>query len=400
MADADPTIHAALDAAVSALVELPDADRQQAPDVLERLETALAYSSVVMDATDPLLITAEWQAGLIREFEAIATDPTSAASDPQHVDDLLSVVTCLPAARGRDLEQAARDAAASYQRSLAQRITSLNAQVGGTKSNLLDLEQKLDAARGEFTDTVEKAATTLQERTDALAAAISQQQALLDQQLTRHTQAFDKSQSENSARVQEQLDAMSTQLEATAGDADEAVRKEVAKIETVAKDVGVLSSAIALKITADRYGDEADSQARIADWLRVGTVFVTLLAASAAVWAVERNSDDTHALVAKLAVSSALGALATYIATQSSRHRRREARSRELQLQLSAFSPFIAPLDPELQQLERVRMTRRTFGVWDTAATAHPDDDDDLGPTALGLVREILQRPKSDAADP
>jgi hypothetical protein len=115
---------------------------------------------------------------------------------------------------------------------------------------------------------------------------------------------------------------------------------------------------------------------------------VALGAVAMGVWAVVHHADDTNTLAAKLGVSLVLGGLAAYTAAQSGKHRRREERARDLQLQLTAFSPFTAPLDPELQQLERVRMTRRTFGTIDTAQA----EEDDTGPSAMALVNRVLRR--------
>jgi hypothetical protein len=105
------------------------------------------------------------------------------------------------------------------------------------------------------------------------------------------------------------------------------------------------------------------------------------------IWAVARDASDTNTLVAKLAVSAVLGGLATYTAAQSGKHRRREVRAKDLQLQLTAFSPFIAPLHEDLQQAERVRMTRRTFGSTGVEA----EDDEEFGPNFLGAIRGTLR---------
>lgn len=169
--------------------------------------------------------------------------------------------------------------------------------------------------------------------------------------------------------------------------AESRVESAVAKIEKIGEDVGVLSGAISLKETAKYYEDEADAQKKNADNLRNLTVLIALGAVAMGVWAVVQDASDTSTLIAKLAVSAVLGTLATYTATQSGKHRRREARARDLQLQLTAFSPFIAPLHDEVKQLERVRMTRRTFGRIESAQA----EEDDTGPTAMSLVRRVLR---------
>jgi hypothetical protein len=58
-----------------------------------------------------------------------------------------------------------------------------------------------------------------------------------------------------------------------------------------------------------------------------------------------------------------------------------------LQLELTAFSPFIEPLTAEQKEEERVRMARKTFGHT-------PADDDAMGPTPLSLLMQ--RRAKKD----
>jgi hypothetical protein len=84
-------------------------------------------------------------------------------------------------------------------------------------------------------------------------------------------------------------------------------------------------------------------------------------------------------------VSAILGGIAAYLARQSGRHRRREEHARSLQLDLTAFSPFIEPLSPEQQEEERVIMTRKTFGK----TTAPGASDEEPGPAPLSF---LLQR--------
>ena len=81
-----------------------------------------------------------------------------------------------------------------------------------------------------------------------------------------------------------------------------------------------------------------------------------------AISAVLHEATDTSAVAAKLGVSIVFGGLATYTGRQSGRHRVREERARNLQLELTAFAPFIEPLDDDQKEVERVIMTRKTFG--------------------------------------
>jgi hypothetical protein len=109
-----------------------------------------------------------------------------------------------------------------------------------------------------------------------------------------------------------------------------------------------------------------------------------------AVFAVVHHVNDNSAVIAKLGVSAVFGGLATYTARQSGRHRKKEEeRARNLQLELTAFAPFIEPLDDDIKELERVLMTRKTFG--NIAALPEADDaDHQYGP--LAPVLDVIQK--------
>jgi hypothetical protein len=107
--------------------------------------------------------------------------------------------------------------------------------------------------------------------------------------------------------------------------------------------------------------------------------------------AILENHPATETYAGKIALSLVLGGVATYAANQSKNHRDREKHARNLQLELTAFSPFIEPLTTEQQEEERVRMTRRTFGQIPAL-----DDSPELGPTPLSL---LLQRKKKEEGE-
>ncbi|GIU95787.1 MAG: hypothetical protein KatS3mg012_2244 [Gaiellaceae bacterium] len=123
--------------------------------------------------------------------------------------------------------------------------------------------------------------------------------------------------------------------------------------------------------------------------MRLLTIALALGAVAVGLYAVFVGDQEAEALVAKLAVSAVLGGLATYTASQSGRHRHREERARALQLELTAFAPFIEPLDPAQKEEERVIMTRRTFGRAISPET--PADEPGPSPVSLLLRRQQKQ---------
>ncbi|MGH3137501.1 MAG: hypothetical protein ACRDPV_13525 [Gaiellaceae bacterium] len=376
-------IDASMDAAVAAVGPLGD----QSP-TKERLEGALAFARVSLHATDPGLITDSAKDALIAAAQRIAEQPELAVDDSQYFEELMAAVLELPAARGRDIEQVVKDAAANYQRSMAQRIKGLEEQTTAAESAVAETEQHIAAASEEVKTAISDQTDAFQVEIDALTAKVEGQQAALDAQLTRHTEAFSASLEENARKFQTQTTEFAETLSEHLTQADTRVAEKVRNVEAIADDVGVLAGKITLKETAEYYKDEAKDQKSAADRFRWLTVVVALAAVAIGVWAVVSNASKTNTLVAKLGVSLVLGALAGYTASQSGKHRRREARAKDLQLQLTAFSPFTAPLNDELQQAERIRMTRKTFGARSDGAE---DDEDDFGPNFLGAVRRVIR---------
>ena len=103
-------------------------DASQWPDAGDqtRLSAVLAYAQSVLDSTDPDLITdsnaTELEEALSKISNNPADTPASAVSDG---DRILEGVARLPVARDREAEQAAKDSAATFQRSAQQRLASL-----------------------------------------------------------------------------------------------------------------------------------------------------------------------------------------------------------------------------------------------------------------------------------
>src|SRR5205085_3759531 len=107
------------------------------------------------------------------------------------------------------------------------------------------------------------------------------------------------------------------------------------------------------------------------------------------------HGESNQSLTSKLAVSVILGGLSAYLARQSGRHRRREEHARSLQLELTAFSPFIEPLSPEQQEEERVIMTRKTFGK----TTAAEASEEEPGPAPLSFLLQRRQKQLAEGSD-
>jgi hypothetical protein len=145
---------------------------------------------------------------------------------------------------------------------------------------------------------------------------------------------------------------------------------QVDELRRIVGEVVNLETAYAQRVIADAFDDERKEQRDVAVRFRTLTVVFALCAAAAATLSIFHEPDEPSSVAAKLAVSAIFGGLAGYTARQSGRHQRREARARKLQLELTAFGPFIESLGSEQKEEERVILVRKTF-------TGGASDDED-----------------------
>jgi hypothetical protein len=308
-------------------------------------------------------------------------------------DRILDALSRLPVARGREAEQAAKDSAATFQRSAQQRLAALRNQIGAARAELRKIEEAIQSGKDELASTIDERRTEIATKVESLQAEFAEKLAEFGAQLeaertgfselrTSQTQTFESSQSEQSASTRETLEKFEVQAEEILNQAKKDVDERVAEIQRMETESSALVGAIGLAGTAERYGEEVAEQKRVADMWRRGTVALALLAVIGVIVAVTEKHPVAETFAGKLVLSLILGGIATYAARQSGYHRRREHHARDLQLELTAFSPFIEPLAPEQQEEERVIMTRKTFGK----TTAAPAPDEEPGPTPLSFA--------------
>jgi hypothetical protein len=386
----------AVDGALSALSNLDDEARESAGGGVETLERVLSFTRTVVVQTDGELIPDAAYTAIINTGNQIAGSPMATVATARACSDqLLTGSALLPAARDRAVEQAVREAAANFQRSAAQRLNTIEAEAtqvhGKISQELTTLREQVGAASATSTQEIDAHATAFDTKLTEIEAAIATQQQRLDAMLDRQNATFAEKQEERSAAFDTDVaaarEAVAEMLEAAKGEVDD----RVSEIRRMEEESSGLVASIGLGGTAERYGDEATAQKSVADTFRRLTVVLALGAVGMAVFAVVHHANENSIVLAKLGVSAVLGGLATYTAKQSGRHRKREERARNLQLELTAFAPFIEPLPEPIKELERVLMTRKTFGN----IAALPEGDDGVhnyGPLApiLDAVQKKL----------
>lgn len=390
-------LRTALRAAAEALHNLVDEERTAAGDGVELLEGVLAYVDLIVEQTDGSLITDPALTGIETHANAIAADPnTTATSARTYADVLLTAVAVLPPARERETEQAVKEIVANFQRSATQRLNAVEAEAEKTSAEitaaLATLRAEIASASEKSTGEIQTHATAFETKLTELEATLTAQQQRLDTMLERHSEAFTEKQDERAEAFQAEVVKVKADLEAFVQTSKDEVDQHMDEIRRMEEESSGLVHSIGLGGTAERYGEEAKEQKRVANGLRWLTVALALGAVGMAIYAVVHQVEDTSAVLAKLSVSLVLGALATYTASQSGRHRAREERARTLQLELTAFAPFVEPLGADLKELERVLMTRKTFGN----IAGLPGGDDDhrfgLGPVLESLKKRIAKR--------
>jgi phage host-nuclease inhibitor protein Gam len=356
---------------------------------LKRLEGVIAYAAVVLETTDPDLVSTNTGQTIQNAAVNIANQAITALQDPEtYGGALLDAIALLPVAKGRDVEQQVKDAAANFQRSASQRLNSVESQASDARAELERLSQEIGERSSAAKTEIDAQVGQLETKLTELEQTITNQRVALDEQMTNQGKAFTDTQEERAAEFQTSLEAFRNELARTQRDANEEVETRVSEIRRMEEESARLVGAIGLAGTAERYSEEAATQKEAAGRYRLLTIVFALGAVATAIVASIKENQDTESLVAKLAVSLILGGLAAYTARQSGRHRAREEHARGLQLELTAFSPFIEPLSPEQQEEERVIMARKTFGK----TTAPGKSEEEPGPTAISFLLQRRQK--------
>jgi phosphate uptake regulator len=363
----------------------------------------LAYACVALDASSGDLVSDQARQAITNALAGFSENPASVAeaADPP-TSTLVDAIALLPIARGREVEQAVKDAAANFQRSAQQRLNALRRELDTAKSEIaslgdtiqergVELGTTIDQRTGEANNRIEELQSSFTEQIEAFERHIAQEREALSEFRTRQTAVFEEAEEHRIVAARDRLAEAQEELDKMQASAMEEVNERVAEIRRMEIESSELVGAIGLAGTAERYGEEAQQQKDAADrWRRV-TVGLAILALVGVVYAITQRHTAVETFTAKLSLSIILGGIATYAGGQSAAHRRREQHARGLQLELTAFAPFIEPLTPEQKEEERVIMTRKTFGKTTAIESAN-----EPGPTALSF---LLRRREKAAAE-
>lgn len=349
-------LRAGLHQAQRALDKLEDAQRDQDPAGLIRLEAVLDYASVVFGRTESALLAESVRQALINSFGEIANNaPAAAAATDSYATAILDQLARLPAVQGRDWEQQVREAAANFRRSTSAHLNAIEGEVRTVREGLGSFQSDLAQAREEAFAEVEARQTQFDERLTEMQATVAQLGAQSETQLTSQQEAFEEQQQEQRAAARKQ----SEQIDQEVRDESEDLISDLQEMKAQAED---LVGAVGAATVANGFGKHADNE-RNAFWVLFAlTVLSSLLAVGAAYYAAKHPGAEVERFIGKLGLSVIFGGIAAYAGSQAKDRRDAEKESRRLQLELKAFGPFIEPLPEKEKVRERIIMARRTFG--------------------------------------
>lgn len=224
----------------------------------ERLVAVLAYAQSILNSTDPDLITEATSVELEQALTKISSNPAEVPpSATLDGDRVLDTLARLPLARGREAEQAAKDAAATFQRSAQQRLAALRGEFGGARSELRDIEASIqsrkeelgsaiDERRAEISTQIESLQAEFREKLAEFGAQIESERTGFSELRTSQTQTFESSQAEQSTATKEALEEFQSKIAGLLRTAQTEVDERVAAIQKMESESADLVGAIGL----------------------------------------------------------------------------------------------------------------------------------------------------------
>lgn len=369
----------------------------------KRLQEVLAYTRLVLENTDGALISPPLAQELDETLSTVVNTPGQLReSFPGWMDNLLTRVARLPAARGRDFEQRAKAAAGTFQRSARGRLSSLEREFDSARAGVTEVRAQVQQVGNDF---AEQSSARLDELRQAITDADTQFKERLQTYETNleterqeslklragQADAFEQAQKDRAVKADAHMAEVESELR-------ERADQVVVSLESSAQRAADLVDLVATSSTAGAFSKEADLQKGEADkWRRnaillgLGAAVVALVAVVYAV-TVEVN---TSLIAAKLALAVVFGGLAGYAAKQSAEHRDREVRARRLELELTSFGPFTEGLkDVPKEQDARAKLIERIFVGDPGPGSDSPDGVPALTGGQITLVGQLFDQAK------
>jgi len=332
-------------------------------------------------------------------METLAGNPAAVAAIEQQTDGVVAATVSWPTvprlseSAGKQVADSVAatigDAAHKFEASLERLQAEAEAGENANAEKLSALETAIATAEANLVTRLDVYSASLEQekqRTDALIAEYQRQFGQEETERRRQHEALRDELSVAAKEVEKQLSASADQ--------------ELRRLRTIRQQAEAHAGAVAMTGTATAFGQDAARERQAADIWRFVAVGCALLAALVAglllVW---RPFDAASALsvasvAGRVTLALLLGGIATYAGRQSSDHRTREIRSRRLELELTAFRPFIEGLAEETKEKLRTDFVDRLFKGADGTDQALGDSPTIGGDqiTLLGNVADIVAK--------
>ncbi|MTV26081.1 hypothetical protein FTX61_11775 [Nitriliruptoraceae bacterium ZYF776] len=368
--------------------------RETEPGLLERTEAVLSYVLAKSELVNVNLVTVdEWTSvgGVCKELAAALVAFADDGPGANRLTTVDQLVNRLLAELGKWPTDAALDgsvtaAAETFKRSLAGRLRPVNEAVAALRAELDEVREaevkaadavesrlvNVDEQVAERLAAVEAKVARVDEQLKESEQTIASQKGRLDESIARYEKQFSEAQAERSTNFKTLLTDAESRLEEAEERLTERAEGVMATLAEHRAESEKMVTLIATSGTVDAYGKEAAAQMKQADFWRWAATVLSIVAGVVAVWSVTlaaAGDIEGAQVVSRVATAVILFGVAGYAATQSSQHRRREERARRLELELTAFTPFIASLPDEKQQAAREALVEKLFGQDPTAGT-------------------------------
>lgn len=385
---------------IEALERVEEAHQEtvlQATAVLKQLVTQVQGANPLLLSTTSLDAISDHLSSMETAFPVLEGAETTATladirSSLEQVRRRLSDILVIQ--RPKDVDAVTRTIA--EMRAFAEdQIKALNDEVGALRSRSEELDAEIKTAASAHEANV----ATLKTSLDEVSAAIEVNKGELQTALDSQNSLFEAEQKKRQATFTTTLDEISTahqkahaklvqEGEASVQDVLKKANIILEKIEKRKGEVEEVAEAVGLTATISGFAKYADQQKNSADWWRGGAVAALLAVVALGVgtlaW-VDPSDLTLQRSLLKGSVGTALAFLAGYAGKQSGHHRKEERRSRRLGLEVHAFDPYVANLDPTRQKALKEFMALRVFGHLED-----PDSEEDKWGEHQPTVKQVM----------
>jgi len=367
------------------------------PGMLHRLEVLLDYALLVFNSVPPELVSQDRINTISQRLQNLLEHARTV--EPQHytieyldqaIEAVANDLTTWPLAVSEDWRSAVSNAATVYRRAVGRQTANINAAIEDSRRQLRDLNrqiaqvrqdsQDLAQARGQEIELERRGAgereAALQTSITRLTQQVSATEARLDKQVARFDEDFSSGQEARRGEYAALIKKHDETLALISHSADDQAKSIIEKLETRLDESAKLLSHLAGGVTGSAYGAEAIRQGKTADRLRWIALGFGVAAAGAALWlahdATTGSEVNWQVVSGRLALSALFAGLASYMATQSQRHRRREEEARHTELRLVVFDPFIR----ELSEADRLLVHKQLATSIFAPLESRPEKDE------------------------